>query len=144
MLTIGIDPDISKSGVAFVVAGRIERLEALCFVELIETIAEYKKGCVDVVVKLEDVESNKAMFAREPMSSAAKMKIAQNVGMVKAVARLIRESLDAKGIKVIMVKPLKGTIKKAKKNASLFNSMTKWEGRTNEDKRDAALIALYG
>lgn len=144
MLTIGIDPDISKSGVAFVVAGRIERLEALCFVELIETIAEYKKGCVDVVVKLEDVESNKAMFARGPMPQNVKLNIAQKVGMVKAAARLIRESLEAKDIKVIMVKPLKGTIKKAKKNADLFKSMTKWEGRTNEDKRDAALIALYG
>jgi len=40
------------------------------------------------------------------------------------------------------MKPLRGSVKKAKNDAKLFNKITGWEGKSNQDKRDAALLAM--
>ncbi|MEH6451143.1 MAG: hypothetical protein V7765_20935 [Oleispira sp.] len=72
-------------------------------------------------------------------------KIAQNVGQVKGVKRVLVECLLHEGIPVRLVKPLKGIYKKkAKADAKFFNQLTGWTGSSNEDKRDAGLLALNG
>lgn len=92
---------------------------------------------------LEDVEAIKATFMRKGQNPAAMRKIAQNVGQVKQTARLIKEMADYFGVDIVMVKPLGGLAKSAKKNADLFKRLTGWEGRSNEDTRDAAMLALH-
>ncbi len=72
------------------------------------------------------------------------MSIAEDLGKVKATARLIKEVLEDKGIKVTLVKPLRGPIKKAEDSSVYFNKITGWTGRSNADTRDAALIAMFG
>jgi len=139
-MIIGIDPDLVKSGVAVTEGGKILTLDAIRFFELCRFIDEHKHQCV---FHLEDVESNKPTFQRNVNQSAMR-KIAQNVGQVKAVCRLLVEYLDGAGANYKLIKPLVGHVKRAKKDAEFFNKLTGWQGRSNEDKRDAALLALYG
>lgn len=141
MRVIGIDPDLVKSGIALVLDGRLVNLQSVPFFELLQVIElERDKGAHFVV---EDVEANKPTFQRN-VKPAQMRKIAQNVGQVKAVARLIREYLDYIGASYTMVKPLVGMPKVAKKDAKVFARLTGWTGRCNEDQRDAAMLALYG
>lgn len=143
-MIIGIDPDLVKNGVAIVENGKLMDLSAKSMVELIKFIAVVHKREPKLTVALEDVEANKPVFNRKGVNAAAKLKIAQNVGQVKATARHIKAFLDDMGVNVVMVKPLKGTVKAAKTNAVVFNNLTGWKGTSSEDKRDAALLALFG
>lgn len=139
-MIIGIDPDLVKSGVAVTVDGQIITLDAMRFFDLCRFIDEHKHQCV---FHLENVESSRAVYQRNVNQSGMR-KIAQNVGQVKAVCRLLVEYLDGAGANYKLIKPLVGHVKKAKNDAEFFNRLTGWEGRSNEDKRDAALLALYG
>ena len=141
---IGIDPDLKASGVAIVVRNKISELKNMPFPELIEYITALAADN-EIMVKLEDVNAWSGVKHRAGTGPAAMRKISQNVGQVKAVATLIKQSLNSKGIDVHLVRPLKGEVKmQAKKNSAYFNKLTGWTGRSNEDNRDAALIALHG
>ena len=143
-LIIGIDPDLKASGVAIVVRNKISELKNMPFHELIEYITALAADN-EITVKLEDVNAWSSVKHRAGTGPAAMRKISQNVGQVKAVATLIKQSLNSKGIEVHLVKPLRGEVKmQAKKNSAYFNKLTGWTGRSNEDNRDAALIALHG
>ncbi|WP_432474795.1 hypothetical protein [Amphritea sp. HPY] len=142
-MIIGIDPDLVKSGVAVTAGGRILTLDAMSFFDLIGFIDEHKH---QAVFHVENVEYCKAVYPRKGADSpGAKAKIAQNVGQVKAIGRLLEEYLKGSGANYKLIRPLVGTVKKkAKKDAEFFNRQTGWQGKSNEDKRDAALLALYG
>lgn len=164
MIRIGIDPDLTKSGVATVVNGEIVTLKSMGFSELIEFVIS--KSHLPCAVLLEDVDNKKPVFPKRlrqsvkgqnpllayvghaPSQSGSNakvnMSIAEDLGKVKATARLIKEVLEDKGIKVTLVKPLRGPIKKAKDSNVYFNKITGWTGRSNADTRDAALIAMFG
>ncbi len=142
-LVIGIDPDLEKSGVAVVVKGQIESLHKLELDDLCDFVVE--RFTAGVVVVLEDVEANKPVFNRGNQSKRVRERIAQNVGNVKATARHIDRMLTKRGVTVTKVAPLRGAVKRqAKKNSVYFNKLTGWSGRSNEDTRDAALLALFG
>lgn len=144
MITIGVDPDIKKSGVAVVDAGKLVSLHALPFAEIPDFLQSLGGPSV-VTVKIEDVAASKAMWSSNgKVGLRVKMSIAQDVGRVMAVAELLQQVLERAGYSVKMVKPLTGVVKRAKDDAELFNSITGWTGRSNPDKRDAAMIALYG
>ena len=138
---MGIDPDLSKSGVALVVGGTLLELSALPFPQLLELArAERLSHTVFVV---EDVEHDKTTYHRAHTNARQHARIAQNVGQVKGVARVLIECLESMGCEVIKIKPLSGPVKhRAKREADYFNKITGWQGRTNADMRDAGLIAL--
>lgn len=143
MITIGIDPDLDKSGLAIIEEGKITAMSKYSFPELIELLTDMKKNGEIFKVYLEDPEANKPVFFRKG-NQKVMLKIAQNVGQVKAVARLINECLLFNSVTCHKIKPLVGYAKKAKRDSELFNKITGWEKRSNEDCRDAALIALFG
>ena len=138
---IGIDPDLSKSGVALVVSGKLLELSALPFPELLELArAERLSHTVFVV---EDVEHDKTTYHRAHTNARQHARIAQNVGQVKGVARVLVECLEHMGCKVVQMKPLTGAVKsRAKSDAAFFNQITGWQKRSNADMRDAAMLAL--
>jgi hypothetical protein len=138
---VGIDPDLQKSGLALVVDGRLEQLQSLAFFELLDVILLHHVNGAHFA--LEDVEANKPTFSRG-VSPAQMRKISQNVGQVKAVARLIHQYLVMIDAQHTLVTPLRGLPKAAKKDARIFARITGWTGRCNEDQRDAAMLALYG
>lgn len=148
-IAIGIDPDLVASGVAIVANGSLMHLRNEPINDLVEFIHSAVVACSiagnAVAVLMEDPEVNKPVFSHGTNNRRKRERIAQNVGNVKAAARLIAELLNANGIEVIKVAPLKGPVKQqAKKNGAYFNKLTGWIGKSNKDTRDAALIALYG
>ena len=141
-LVVGIDPDLVKSGVASANAGEINDLQALTFPDLLKYARQrIEEGALFVV---EDVEADKTTYHRANTNGRQHARIAQNVGQVKGVARVLVECLEDMGAEVVQVKPLRGPIKKAKTDRMYFNRVTGWTGSSNEDKRDAALLALFG
>lgn len=142
-LVVGIDPDLVKCGTAEAKAGLLVDIRSRTFPELLTwagmLVAE---GALFVV---EDVETDKTTYHRAKTNARQHARIAQNVGQVKGVARVLVECLEAMGADVAQVSPLKGTTKRqAKTDAAFFNRLTGWSGRSNSDTRDAALLALYG
>lgn len=136
---IGIDPDLTKSGVAVAEGGNLSQLLALSFPELLE-FAKQQESAVFVI---EDVEHDKTTYHRASTNTRQHARIAQNVGQVKGVVRVLIECLESMGREVIKIKPLSGPVKyRAKREADYFNQITGWQGRTNADMRDAGLIAL--
>jgi len=151
MIRIGIDPDIDKSGVAIMINGELKCLINLPFHGLMQTIADnfedYTTQCDTVLhdpnevhYYIEHVELIKTVWDRPGMTQAGKIKLAQNVGMVKAVGRLIGQKLDECGRDYKLIPPLKGFFKLGKTDAKFFNSLMGWTGRSNADNRDAALL----
>ncbi len=138
-MVIGIDPDLEKSGIATVIDGKLITLDTMGFFELTDFILEHKHVAHFIV---EDVEHDKTTYHRPGANQAAMRKIAQNVGQVKAIGRLLGVYLSDCDAQFTLIKPLKGRVKKAKKDAEYFNEITGWKGRSNQDKRDAALLAM--
>lgn len=145
-LVIGIDPDLVKSGVAVSFNGSLSQLYALSFPELLEFAkAKHVEHGNRVEFIVEEVEADKTTYNRKKTNEHQMRKIAQNVGQVKAVKRVLVECLQHEGIPVRLVRPLRGEYKKqAKNDAKYFNRITGWTSGSNQDKRDAALLALFG
>ncbi len=152
MIRIGIDPDINKSGVAIMINGKLTSLQSMDFHDLLYAIQgnferRFKQTITgdlstDVAFYVEDVELIKTVWGRSDMTQAGKIKLAQNVGMVKAVGRLIGQQFKRCEIDFTLIPPLKGYLKRGKKDAEFFNKLMGWSGRSNADNRDAALL-LY-
>ena len=145
MIHIGIDPDVEKSGLAVIEAGQFVRVCSVPNPELFALIESYR-GRTDVMFHLEDVNVDSATYYRARPGAVSKQavqnKISQHVGMCKGAAKVIADVIDFYDGQVTMVKPLRGTLKKAKHEADLFKRLTGWEGRTNQDSRDAAMLIL--
>lgn len=136
---IGIDPDTDKSGVATMENGKYVTLECLTLSELIDLFQKHSKDKNTVFV-VEDVLAHKPTFRRGDHSQAVRNNISQKVGMVKASCKMIVSMLEQYQCNYEMCRPLKGFAKKAKTNAEFFNRITGWTGKTNSDKRDAAML----
>lgn len=144
-LVVGIDPDLVKSGVALVREGEILSLQALSFPQLLKFAADVDLAVPKPLFVVEDVEIDKTTYRRAKTNARTHAAIAQKVGQVKGVARVLVECLNDMGADVLQVKPLQGPAKRqAKGDADYFNRITGWEGRSNQDTRDAALLALFG
>lgn len=150
MIRIGIDPDINKSGVSIMINGKLRVMKSMSFYDLIKNIENNfhreldcflsRNHIIKVHYYVEHVELIKTVWNRKGMSQAAKIKVAQNVGMVKAVGRLIGQKLDESKREYELIPPLRGHLKKGKKDAEFFNRLMEWSGRSNADNRDAALL----
>lgn len=140
MIHIGIDPDLQKNGVAIMENGQYKEIISLSFPELLELIFESKNDA-GVLFVVEDVNKHKPTFFKKSVrGQGALNKVSQNVGMVKAVGQKIIEMLEFNNVPYELCPPLKGTLKKCKEDAKLFNKLTGWTERTNADKRDAAMM----
>lgn len=148
MIIIGIDPDMIASGFAVVKDGKIISLMSVKLTLLVEHVQQFGQPS-DVIIKLENPAANKTVFTRDISGArnqrAVKDAIAMRVGKVMATTHHIKEILEWAGYNVQMIKPLSGKVKsQSKLDAEYFNRLTGWTGRSNQDKRDAALIALFG
>lgn len=136
---VGIDPDLRKNGVAVMEDGVYVSLGALGIVELVNMFRKHA-GDPETVFILEDVNVHRPTFTRHGQNEKKMQKISQNVGMVKAIAEVLVEFLSHYGCRFELRAPLKGFAKQAKNDAKLFTRLTGWEGRTNSDVRDAAML----
>jgi hypothetical protein len=137
MKIIGIDPDSDKCGVCKI----HDKLMNAESVKIEELLLRVKMLAADgYVFAVENVEANKTTYPRG-VPAKAHAAIAQKVGMVKMAARVIIRTIEMHGGTVILVPP--GVGKQVKNNAKLFNELSGWTGRSNEDMRDAWAIAQY-
>lgn len=138
---IGIDPDMRKSGVAYIDAdGRIIDMESLGIAEIVAIARSFGDH---IVFAIEDVNKHGAIYQHNRKGSrAAQARIAQNVGMVKAAGTMIAELIEGSTGRPPILAPL-GLGAQVKRNAKLFNQLTGWDGKSNEDTRDAACIGRW-
>ena len=132
-----IDPDLRKSGVCTLDEnGEIIILKSMTMPELISHI----NNNLESTYVVEDVNRIKAMYSRGKYTSNTT--IAQSVGKVKAAATILIELITHYTGKPPKLAPV-GLGKQVKKNAVLFKEITGYKGKTNEDCRDAYMIARW-
>lgn len=154
---IGIDPDVDKSGVAelHTPTGRLEAT-TLCFPDLMDYLQHIKANFSDkgekVLVIVEAGWMNATNWHTGRVRSiAAAAKTGQNTGRNHEVARKIAEMSRHYGLETQEVKPLRkcwkgadGKITHAELESLLEASgITPLTGRTNQELRDAVLLAVF-
>ena len=130
---IGIDPDLEKSAVA--VLGQSLELKNITFPETVELFRTHQDEIKKVVIEAGWL--NKKSNFRFGHSKTAGEKIAKNVGENHATGKLLAEMVKECGLAVGLVKPTRTKLK-----AEDFNRITGWQGRTNQEQRDAAMLLI--
>ncbi|MCU4491492.1 hypothetical protein KTI63_03300 [Acinetobacter guillouiae] len=130
-LIIGIDPDLEKSGVA--VLGQSFELKNLTFAETVELFRSHQDQIKKVVIEA-GWQNKKANF-RGGHSKRVSEQISRRVGLNHATGILLVEMAESLGLAVVLVRPTK-----TKKNSEEFNRITGWQGRTNQEQRDAGML----
>lgn len=132
-LIIGIDPDLEKSGVA--ILSQSLELKNLTFAETVNLFRSQQDQIKKVVIEAGWL--NKKSNFRYGHSKNAGERIAKNVGENHATGKLLAEMAKECGLAVVLVRPTR-----TKLNAEQFNRITGWQGRTNQEQRDAALLII--
>lgn len=132
-MIIGIDPDFEKSGVACIADTKELAMTNLTFVQTVTFVREHKDLIKCVYLEAGWLNATSSYHFAENKKTAAR--IGKNVGMNHATGQLLQQSIEAEGVKVILVKP---TTKKY--NQLEFQKLTKTPVRTNQEQRDAAML----
>lgn len=145
MIVIGIDPDSSKHGVAVYVDGDITFLESITLMRFIELIKELKKEqSEDLRVHIENVCGMIAVFRqRQSKNAAVSMKMANSIGRCQQSQLELERVCEHYGVEVVRHKISKQW-KGAKYGKPIFEKVTGWTGRSNEDTRSAAYFGWLG
>jgi len=145
MKIIGIDPDIDKPGVCVLdEGGNILSLESVPIASLIYDLClSHAVGeRENKIIAIEDISKKKATFFKKGVANhAANTRVSNSIGMVQGSHRVIRDVAIRCGYTVIDVPS--GVGKQVKNNPALFKKLTGYNGRTNEDVRDAWAIAKW-
>ncbi len=140
MITVGVDPDADRHGVA-IYQGR--RLVELRMMNLIEVRQWLGTAPGEIEFCIENVKAQNFVYGRNARKGG--MKVVQNIILKvgrcqQAQEELVRE-LEHRGIRYRLVKPCKDNWAK---NKPLFERVTGWRGRSNEDTRAAAYFGYVG
>lgn len=138
----------TTTGVAFVDGdGRIQELRSTNFwgavgildaLRHLEAEALLADEYVETIVVVEDPNEIRTIYDRHRRQPVAEvLKIAQNVGGVKRETQLVVAAAEARGFRVVRVKP-----DRRKLGAKAFARFYDWEDSTNEHERDAARITV--
>ncbi len=141
-LYIGIDPDVDKSGFAVwnKPAQKFESIEALGLAEIMSFFQVMKISIEIVVIEAGYMnKGNRHTFKGQTVAAAAKT--GENVGRNHQRGMDIVEILEWMKIPYRLQKPI--TPNKWKDDAAHFKTITGWHGKTNPEKRDAAML-VYG
>lgn len=150
-IIVGIDPDYTKSGVAFIDKSKINNilpkfymieLSNLDFYDLIDYLIFVHKQALeqsfDIVVVIEQGEQNKALFnAKNSKTKAISAKIGAGIGKNFAISKLLVEFCERNGINHRIYVP-----KSNKWDAKFVKKMFGIIERTNQDNRDALRCAV--
>jgi hypothetical protein len=148
-ITICIDPDILRSGVAIYHDKKLVSLESLGFYDLMQRLKiEKENGCGLCSVLLEAGWLNKSNFHLQykskgktvKLTPAAAAETGRRVGQNHQTGILIAEMCEGLGIPCRLVKPLEPNL--WKDSAAVFKNITGYEGVTNPEKRDAAMLGF--
>lgn len=134
-MIIGIDPDLTKSGVA--ILGPSLQLKNLTFAETVDLFRSQQLEIKKVVIEAGWLNKKSNMHGRYGQTKSAGERIAKNVGENHATGKLLVEMAESLGLNVVLVRPTR-----VKKKADEFNRITGWVGRSNQEQRDAAMLII--
>jgi len=136
---LGIDPDVAKSGVAIWNSGEKEfvGLSTLKFFDLTTAIQFYKNNQLVVVIEAGWLNKKSNFHGRKGQSKAVGEKIAKAVGANHQVGKLLIEFCQSVNVDYVEVRPANKKI-----DAAGFKKITGYEGRTNSEVRDAAMLVF--
>lgn len=146
-IVIGIDPDSKKHGVAIYKDGVLHDLLMNDLMSLMDTLSTNQKAIdfdSSIVVHMENVcgVSNSGFHHKRTDSVAVRSKKSENVGQCKQAQIEVERLCEYLSIKVV-----KHKISKQWKNQDgkkVFERLTGWTGRSNEDSRSAAYFGYLG
>ena len=137
-ILIGIDPDINKSGDALI-NGDKKELYNLNFFELFDffyKVLSQKGKSEEILIVIEAGWLNGGNWHTKNKGSAAlNAKIGNNTGRNHETGRKIVEMCEYLEIPFKLLRPTTSKLK-----AKIFKSITKIEGRTNQETRDAMML----
>jgi hypothetical protein len=143
-IIIGIDPDVNKSGVGVVSSKGEVEVFSFTFPELIEhlKLSAQLKDCTVVVVEASwKISTNWHTGRGDSIRTAARK--GKDAGRCHEVGRKIVECAQYYGLEVVEKLPLKKIWKgkDGKITDEEIKAFMPIQGRTNQEKRDAALLA---
>lgn len=134
-ILIGIDPDVEKSGVAFLKDNKL-KLQNLTFFELFEMLKFYKEREIKPIVYVECGYLNKSNWHKKVgKSSALNTKIGERTGANFETAKKIIEMCIYLGLPYFQIKPTRSKIDNV-----TFQNLTGLKLRTNQEVRDAYML----
>ena len=136
-IVIGVDPDSDKHGVAIYVDGNLCDLVSLSRVDLIKIGLKYRERGFDVIFSIEDVMANQSTWRS---GVAANKRVAAKMGhgigrLYQAMHELLLD-LEANDFDYKLHKVSSSWKDAAGKK--VFEQLTGWDARSNEDTRSAA------
>lgn len=139
-VVFGCDPDSEAHGIAKYVDGKLFSLMQLNLSEIIHLALHHKECGHDVVFSIEDVQSNKFVYARnEHKSKAAQSSIAMRVGRCQQAQVEMQRMLDHHRIPYSLFPPCRSNWAD---NKPFFERVTGWKGQSNSDTRSAAYFGM--
>jgi hypothetical protein len=132
---IGIDPDTSKNGVGFwYKESKKLELENLTFFELFDALKQLKIR-YNITVIIDAGWLNKSNFHVVGTNKNVNGKIGERVGANHEVGKKIAEMCDYLGVAYQLHRPTKSKV-----NKEVFEQITGYKGRTNQETRDAGML----
>jgi sulfur carrier protein ThiS len=131
---IGIDPDVTKSGVAYK-NGKTVELYNYSFFDLFDYLKSLKLSQEKIIVYIECGFLNKSNWHTTNGSNAINAQIGQRTGANHETAKKIIEMCIYLELKYFEIKPTKSKV-----NADFFKQITKIDKRTNQEQRDAYML----
>lgn len=135
---IGIDPDVDKSGVAFLNGDQLQ-LDNLTFFQLFDYFKEMKDKYPMIEVYVECGYLNASNWHKKVNASASiNSKIGERTGANFETAKKIVEMCEYLKIAHHKIKPTKSKI-----SNDYFKQITGYTGKTNQEQRDAFML-IFG
>lgn len=139
-ISIGVDPDVDKSGFSLI-NGEHYELQTLSFFDIFKRFKELilLHGTKYITVYIECGFLNKSNWHKKVNQSAsANAKIGERTGANFEVAKKLCEMCEYLGLKYIQVRPTR-----SKMDAKTFKAITKITKRTNQEERDSFML-IFG
>lgn len=129
---IGVDPDTEKHGIATYTDDKLENLQNLNTIEIVEKF----RFLNDAVFSIENTLANNFIYGRNrTKNNLVNQKIMLNVGRCQQSQIELMRWLDYYGMPYILNAPTKGNWAD---NEEQFKRVTGWSKRSNKDTRSAA------
>jgi hypothetical protein len=142
-IIIGVDPDSSKHGVAVYLGGVLRDLHSLELPDFVGLLEFYFAINGEIEIHIEDVTANNATFRKKFVKNdRAEKAVTRSVGKCQQ-AQIELERFVAK----YELKLVRHKISNQWKNQAgkkIFEKVTGWKGRSNEDTRSAAYFGFLG
>ena len=117
------------------ILGQSLELKNLTFSETVELFRTHQDEIKKVVIEAGWQNKKSNLHGCFGQSKIVGERIAKNVGENHATGKLLVEMAQSLGLPVVEVRPTRKKLK-----AEDFNRITGWQGRTNQEQRDAGML----